>query len=58
MIFAYTPTAELERLLRFHENDNGTMTTQEEWRRLDAIEQIDLELRRRREMEIPVFLGR
>ncbi len=58
MTIAHTSTDQLRRTLRFHENDNGTTTMQEELRRMWMIQEIDAELARREKLEIPEFMGR
>lgn len=47
MNLAQQTTAELKRRLRFHENDCGTMTMEQECRRMYLIQEIDAELQRR-----------
>ncbi len=49
MDFTKTTTDQLKRSLRFHENDNGTMTMKEECRRMYIIQEIEAELQRRSE---------
>jgi len=45
--FSKTNTDELLRSYRFHDNDRGTMTMQEECRRMYLVQEIGAELRRR-----------
>lgn len=45
--FTKVNTDELKRKLRFHENDNGTMTMEQELRRLWFVQEIGVELNRR-----------
>jgi hypothetical protein len=45
--FSRVATDQLKRSLRFHENDRGTMTADEEARRLYLVQEISAELTRR-----------
>lgn len=45
--FTKTSTDQLRRSLRFHENDNGTMSMTEELRRMWLVQEIGAELQRR-----------
>lgn len=45
--FSKTSTEQLKRSLRFHENDNGTTTMEQECRRMFLIQEIGVELQRR-----------
>lgn len=45
--FSRTSAEQLKRSLRFHENDNGTMTADEECRRMFLVQEISAELKRR-----------
>lgn len=45
--FSKTATDQLLRKLRFHENDCGTMTMEEECRRMYLVQEIGAELVRR-----------
>jgi hypothetical protein len=47
MDFTKTSTDQLRRSLRFHENDNGTMTMAQELRRMWLVQEIGAELDRR-----------
>lgn len=47
MDFTKTSTDQLKRSLKFHENDIGTMTMQEECRRMYLVQEISAELQRR-----------
>jgi hypothetical protein len=45
--FTKITTDQLKKFLSFHENDRGTMTMQEECRRMYFAQEIEAELRRR-----------
>lgn len=45
--FSKTATDQLKRSLRFHENDNGITTMEQECRRMYMIQEIGAELQRR-----------
>lgn len=47
MDFTKTNTDQLKRYLKFHESDNGTMTMEQECRRMYLVQEIGAELQRR-----------
>lgn len=53
--FTKIGTEQLKRTLRFHENDRGTTTADEECRRMYLVQEIGAELRRPYRVEFPDF---